>query len=110
MFRFSFLPFGLSSAPRWFTKILKVVVTFFRQSGMRIAIYLDDFLLLNADKGKLAEEVKVVTTTLEALGFLMNFSKSILEPSQRLDYLGVLPDSQAMTFTLPQEKSKISFR
>jgi len=37
------LPFGLCSAPRVFTKILKPVVAWLRGRGIRLVIYLDDF-------------------------------------------------------------------
>ena len=50
LFQFSCLCFGLSSAPWTFTKILKPLVAFLRKRGMRIVVYLDDFLILNQSK------------------------------------------------------------
>ena len=41
-FEFTVLPFGLSSAPLLFTKILKPLVTHWRAAGIRISLYLDD--------------------------------------------------------------------
>ena len=36
------LPFGLSSAPRVFTKVMKPVIGMVRSQGIRSVIYLDD--------------------------------------------------------------------
>ena len=41
-YEFQCLPFGLSSAPRTFTKLLKPVIVLLRIQGIRIVIYLDD--------------------------------------------------------------------
>ena len=43
-FQFSVLPFGLSSAPYLFTKLLKPLVKKWRSTGIPIVIYLDDGL------------------------------------------------------------------
>ncbi|KAJ1143654.1 hypothetical protein NDU88_009959 [Pleurodeles waltl] len=42
VFNFTSLPFGLSSAPWSFTKMLKPVVEYLRSRGIRLIIYLDD--------------------------------------------------------------------
>ena len=39
--QYTYLPFGLLPAPRFFTKLLKVVVTFLRERGIRLLLYLD---------------------------------------------------------------------
>lgn len=41
---FTVLPFGLSSAPYIFTKCLRPMVRYWRQSGVNIVLYLDDGL------------------------------------------------------------------
>ena len=46
LFQFRVLPFGLASAPYIFTKILKPVVSTFRERGFLSIVYLDDFLLI----------------------------------------------------------------
>ncbi len=108
IYQFSCLPFGLGSAPRLFTKILKAVVAFFRERGLRVIIYLDDLLFLNEDREKLQAELKFAIFVLEALGFLINWAKSVISPSQSLEYLGVVVDSLVLNFSLPLDKvSKI---
>ena len=54
-FQFTCLSFGLVSAPRVFTKLLRSVVGFLRSRGMRCVVYIDDLLLLHQDKEKLRE-------------------------------------------------------
>ncbi|CAB4020707.1 Hypothetical predicted protein [Paramuricea clavata] len=46
MLEFACLPFGLATAPKVFTKLLKPVVGAFRQRGIRLIIYLDDTLIM----------------------------------------------------------------
>ena len=55
-FQFEVLPFGLSSAPYLFTKLLKPLVKKWRTEGKSIAVFLDDGLGAAADyiKAKLS--------------------------------------------------------
>ena len=46
MYEFACLPFGLASAPRVFTKLMKPVVGLLRQLGIRLIVYLDDILIM----------------------------------------------------------------
>ena len=46
MLEFACLPFGLASAPRMFTKLMKPVVALLKQQGIRLIIYLDDILIM----------------------------------------------------------------
>lgn len=43
-FQFSVLPFGLSSAPYLFTKLIKPIVKKWRSEGKAVVVYLDDGL------------------------------------------------------------------
>lgn len=47
IYQFNCLPFGLSSAPRIFTKKLNPVIGIPKKMGIPIIIYLDDMLILN---------------------------------------------------------------
>ena len=48
LYQFHCLPFGLSCAPCTFTKLMKPVVAFLRERGIRLIIYLDDLLNINS--------------------------------------------------------------
>ena len=83
------LPFGLSSAPRVFTKILYPVVGFLRSKDIRCVIYLDN-ILLDQDRANLMEHTAMTLSLLEVLGFLVNYPKSVLDPIQKLIFLGFI--------------------
>ena len=46
VYEFQSLPFGLAPAPLLFTKLLKPLLGFLQERGIRIIIYLDDILIL----------------------------------------------------------------
>jgi hypothetical protein len=104
MMQFCSLPFGLASAPRTFTKVLKPVMALLRRVGLKVVIYLDDLLLMNQSQQGLVKDRDSVLWLLESLGFVINHKKSFLVPSQKMEYLGFLVDSRAMSFSLPEDK------
>ena len=94
LYEFACLPFGLSIAPRVFTKIMKPVVALLRQLGIRLIIYLDDLLIMAQSKEMLNCHA---STTLHLL-------EKVLIPATSMEFLGFLIDSQAMTLALPRDK------
>ena len=89
-FQFCVLPFGLSSAPFIFTKVLKPLEKSWRSRGMPIAIFLDDGLggganLVSAKINSLAVHEKLLKS-----GFVPNKEKSHWEPTQVITWLGVI--------------------
>ncbi|KAI8442411.1 hypothetical protein MSG28_005925 [Choristoneura fumiferana] len=98
------LPFGLSSAPRTFAAVSNWIAEFLRKRGIRLLVYLDDYILANQDKDKLAEQVVETLSTLENLGWQVNYQKSVLTPTQQLEYLGLSWNTQQVTMALPISK------
>ena len=49
LYEFRVLLFGLSSAPRGFTRVMKVRIAFLRRLAFRNVLYLDDFCLTNSE-------------------------------------------------------------
>ena len=103
-YQFTCLPFGLTSAPRIFTKILKPVTGFLRKMGVRIIVYLDDMLIMNSTLDGARKDIMILKLILENLGFLINLEKSIFVPVQIIEFLGIIVDSTNMRFLLPDEK------
>ena len=103
-YQFKCLPFGLTSAPRVFTKVLKPLVAYVRRLGLRICIYIDDMLILNSQREGAIRDASLMIYLLENLGFVVNMDKSILLPSQEMEFLGVLVNSITMNLSLPDNK------
>ncbi|KAM4705063.1 LOW QUALITY PROTEIN: uncharacterized protein WCC33_009911 [Rhinophrynus dorsalis] len=102
--QFSCLPFGLSSAPWCFTKLLKPVIFFLRSRGVRLIIYLDDILLMSQDRHTLCTHAEWTIRLLTDLGFLINWKKSHLTPTRQLEFLGFVVDSDQASLRLPGSK------
>ena len=103
-YQFTCLPQGLTSAPRIFTRIMRVVMSYLRSRGLRISAWLDDLLLAASSASLTASQTNTTLGTLEELGFLPNYEKSVLTPAQRISHLGLVWDSIDFTVSVPPEK------
>ena len=103
-YQFTCLPFGLSCAPRTFTKVMKPLVAYLRSLGVRLVIYIDDMLILDQSKEQLLKWRSIALDLLESMGFLVNYKKSVLGPSQSIVFLGFLLNTVTMELKLPPEK------
>lgn len=104
-YEFSCLPFGLNCAPLIFTKLLKPVLAFLRNQHLMSVVYLDDFLLLGNSYKECLDNISFTINTLENLGFLINYQKSMLEPTHKCQYLGFVYNSIDLTISLPDKKT-----
>ena len=94
-------------APRFFTKALKVPLSYLREThDIQVTGYLDDSLYVNTDPEKLVEEVGIAAELFQNLGFTISVKKSVIKPTQCIEYLGFILDSRDMTVTLPAEKTE----
>ena len=103
-YEFRCLPFGLSSAPRVFTKLLKPVMALLRRQGIRTIIFLDDLLVMGQSKEEMVSQVEEILHFFQLLGFVINQEKSVLSPSHTIQFLGFIVDSALMVISLPQKK------
>jgi hypothetical protein len=104
LYQYRTCPFGLASAPRMFTKILKPVCAILRRLGVQMVIYLDDMIFVNSDPQLLNVQTRSAVKLLQALGFVINWEKSQLQPAQTIEFLGFKLDAPNMKVMLPGEK------
>lgn len=103
-YEFNVLPFGLSTAPFVFTKLLKPVMSLLRSLGLLSTIYLDDVCMIGKNYTDCADNISQTRCIFESLGFVINKEKSCLVPRTTCKYLGFVIDSKKYHVKLPDEK------
>ncbi|XP_056316727.1 LOW QUALITY PROTEIN: uncharacterized protein LOC130231264 [Danio aesculapii] len=93
VFEFVTLPFGLSLAPRVFSRCMEAALSPLRHKGLRISAYLDDYLICARTRERAERDAETLSSHLTRLGFRINNAKSQLIPSQEIEYLGLRLDS-----------------
>lgn len=104
LYEFNVLPFGLSTAPYIFTKVMKPIVRLLRSAGLISTNYLDDYWLMGQSYGQCLYNTIQTKRLLTSLGFLINEEKSSCIPNKRCIFLGFVLDSEKFQVTLPTEK------
>lgn len=82
-------PFGWSSSPYYFHKLLRPVKHFLSVQGIRSTIYVDD-TLVPADKKLITDHTDFAVATFGDLGFMINYPKSKLDPASCIEYVGYI--------------------
>ena len=86
------LPFGLNASPYFFAKTLKPVLTYVRAKGLRTALYVDDWFLA-AQPNTIDDHKTFLVSTLESLGWTINYKKSSLVPESTKTWIGYVISS-----------------
>ena len=102
--QFTCLPNGLSCAPRIFTKILKRVYAHLRVLGHTCMGHIDDSLLIAQTHNDCVNNIHDTVHLFTKLGFIVHPEKSILKPTQEIEFLGFIIHSLTMTVRLPTSK------
>jgi len=100
---FSVLPFGLSSAGHIFTKVVRVLVKFWRSKSFPIIVYLDDGWACDTIERCTRMSEFVLQSLLDS-GFLPNMEKSNFTPTQKLDWLGFTWNLELGVIEVPRMK------
>ena len=105
LYQYTAMPNGMASAPRYFTKLLKVPLAFLREKfGILCSAFFDDIIVVMATIEGLRNHVKLIIDLLEKLGFIINYEKSWLNGYLVMKYLGMILNSKQMMVYLPEEK------
>ncbi|CAM4638696.1 unnamed protein product [Leuciscus chuanchicus] len=107
VYQYTVLPFGLSLAPRTFTKCMDAALAPLKSQGMRILNYLDDWLILAQSEIELiSHRTEYLLSHLESLGLTVNWTKSSLLPSQTTSFLGIDLDSVSLRARLSMQRAR----
>ncbi|MEW8544182.1 MAG: reverse transcriptase domain-containing protein [Candidatus Thiodiazotropha sp.] len=104
-YTWSVLPFGHNCSPFYFTKTLRPVVTYLRCLGLRIVLYVDDFILF-ATSDNIKQHTQKLLSILQQLGWVNNLEKSSLEPELQKEFIGYSIDnnSENTIIKIPQQR------
>ena len=92
VFQFRALPFGLSTAPQVFTRVIAFLGRLLRLRGVRVILYLDDWLLLAGTIKEALRAKRILLELTDTLGIVLNLQKSCLDPAQVRTYLRMIID------------------
>ena len=104
LYKFQAMPNGYAEAMRVFTKILKPPFSYLRQRGFSSVVFVDDTYLQGSSFEECLQNVHETVAILQKLGFTIHAKKSVLTPTQCIEFLGFIIDSRSMTVTLSGEK------
>lgn len=105
LYAYKVMMFGLSPAPRIFTKICKPILASLRAShAIRCSLYIDDMIVMAHSASDLTKNLDLVCNLFQDLGFVINYEKSMLTPSCVVKHLGFIIDSNSMSISIPDEK------
>ncbi|CAG2215354.1 unnamed protein product [Mytilus edulis] len=104
VYQFRALPFGLSTAPLAFTKLMQVAIAQLHSQAIQIHSYLDDSLIKELSPEKLYLNTDVVIRLLFLSGVFISWKKSDLIPSQDFIFLGEHYLTRQCIVRPPQEK------
>ena len=88
-YQFRVLCFGLTTAPQVFTRLMAPISAILHRYGIRMLIYLDDWLILAESRTTCMRARDRLPHLCEELGLQVNLRKSSLVPSQDMTYLGM---------------------
>ena len=96
LYKFLYFCFGLTSAHLILKKQLKVPIALPYRPNIGLIIYLDDIIIMVRTLQELIFHRDTVIYPLQNLGFALDLKKSVLEPSQAIEFIVVIIDSVKM--------------
>ena len=83
---------------------MRVVLKFLRSLSVKIAAWIDDFILAASSAEMVSDHASLTLNTFKELELLPNIGKSHLKPVQRLCHLGLFWDTISYSVSIPEDK------
>ena len=104
IYEFTCLPNGYTQGPYAITKLFKIPFGFLRSQGYPSVFYFDDSYLQGNTYESCFDNVNTTVNLLQRLGFTINIDKSVLVPTQEIEFLGFVLNSVSMTITITSDR------
>ena len=105
LYKYLGMPNGYGEAMRIFTKLLKVPFSVLRSEGHLSVVFVDDTYLQAESQQRCLDNIHDTISLLHSLGFTIHAEKSILQPTQKIEFLGFIIASNEMTIKLSEKKT-----
>ena len=106
-FQWKTVSFGTAEAPQVCTKILRPLIRILKSLNIRCLIYIDDLLILDQDRVRLAKAMGIAMQLLQnECGLQLKISKGQLSPQQQFQCLGFMWDTKTMQVRVPPKRVK----
>ena len=104
-FMFTVLPFGLTTAPYIFTKLLRPIVKHWRSQVISNVVYLDDGFDIERDVQTCTSNSGLISSDLSRPGLLLvNDEKCVWQPTQSLTWLGLNWNGETGTISITSKR------
>ncbi|KAK5913620.1 hypothetical protein CgunFtcFv8_008136 [Champsocephalus gunnari] len=108
-YEYRVLPFGLSLSPRVFVRCTEAAIAPLRHQGIRLATYLDDWLLLAQSEQEAVTQTNVLVKHLLNLGFHNKYREEHVVPRADCTLPGFTPELGAL-YSSPVSGKSESFQ
>ncbi len=105
-YQFTCLGTGLFISPKYFSKLVGVLVQLARKWGIQISYNMDDTLLRAPWFVQAAADTQLVGNLFQQAGFLLHRAKSVSTPTQQIKDLGLFTNLVTMCLSLPEDMVK----
>ena len=106
LYKFCFLPIGLSPCLGRFTNLLTYPMGNLRELMHILSFYIDDIYLQGDSELKCIQNIALTITLLHELGFTLHTDKCQLIPVTKIKTFGFIVDSVEVKVTLTQDKTE----
>lgn len=83
---------------------MKPVFASLRKAGCNITSFIDDTLICSNSYSGCLKAIQATISLLQRLGFCVNVEKSVLTPTQGIEYLGNVINTKFMIVSLPEHR------
>jgi hypothetical protein len=108
VYQFTSLPFGITTAPMVFTRLMNPIASLAHLRSIKVHQYLDDWLIHADSPQQTLDHTNYLLDICRDLGLLVNLEKSDLVPAQQITFLGMDIDL-ASARVVPTEKRGSKF-
>ena len=104
LFFYNSLPFSIAIGPILFVRVTKGIMNYLRWISLKYCFTLMTLSQKNASRDQLLRDIDMTIDVFQKCGFTINWKKSVLIPTQKLVFLGLVIDTVCFTVSLMDEK------